>query len=77
MIGPHTPRLRPQDVELMHSSGSTSRPIPGSPARITTTSLLWLSKNCSVSSAPISEPQLLQKLLDEMNRDGDGSPRPN
>jgi hypothetical protein len=77
VIGPHTPRLRPQDVELMHKlwlNITTDPRFAGAHHyHIVALALEELQRELSTDQ----RAELLQKLLEEMNRDSDGSPRSN
>jgi amino acid transporter len=76
-IGPHTPRLRPQDVELMHKLW----------LNITTDPKFAGAHHYHIVALALEELQrelgteqrtaLLQKLLDEMNRPAGGSSQSN
>jgi amino acid transporter len=72
-IGPHNPRLRPQDVELMHKLWldiTTDPKYAGAHHyHIVALALEELQRELSTEQ----RAQLLQKLLEEMNRSGDGS----
>jgi amino acid transporter len=76
-IGPHTPRLRPQDVELMHKlwlNITTDPKFAGAHHyHIVALALEELQRELSTEQ----RTQLLQKLLEEMNRSGDQSCPPN
>jgi hypothetical protein len=76
-IGPHTPRLRPQDVELMHKlwlNITTDPKFAGAHHyHIVALALEELQRELSTEQ----RTQLLQKLLEEMNRSGDASGPPN
>jgi hypothetical protein len=67
-IGPHTPRLRPQDVELMHKlwlNITTDPKFAGAHHyHIVALALEELQRELSTEQ----RTQLLQKLLEEMNR---------
>jgi hypothetical protein len=71
-IGPHTPRLRPQDVELMHKlwlNITTDPKFAGAHHyHIVALALEELQRELSTEQ----RTQLLQKLLEEMNRSGEG-----
>jgi amino acid transporter len=71
-IGPHTPRLRPQDVELMHKvwlNITTDPRFAGAHHyHIVALALEELQRELSTNQ----RTELLQKLLDEMNRPGAG-----
>ena len=73
MIGPHTPRLRPQDVELMHklwlNITTDSRFAGAHHYHIVALALEELQRELSTEQ----RAQLLQKLLEEMNRSSDAS----
>ncbi|MGA9385092.1 MAG: APC family permease, partial [Candidatus Sulfotelmatobacter sp.] len=70
-IGPHTPRLRPQDVELMHKlwlNITTDPKFAGAHHyHIVALALEELQRELSTEQ----RAQLLQKLLEEMNRTGE------
>jgi len=76
-IGPHTPRLRPQDVELMHKlwlNITTDPKFAGAHHyHIVALALEELQRELSTEQ----RTQLLQKLQEEMNRSGDASSPPN
>jgi amino acid transporter len=76
-IGPHTPSLRPQDVELMHKlwlNITTDPKFAGAHHyHIVALALEELQRELSTEQ----RTQLLQKLLEEMNRSGDVSGPPN
>jgi amino acid transporter len=76
-IGPHTPRLRPQDVELMHKlwlNITTDPKFAGAHHyHIVALALEELQRELSTEQ----RSQLLQKLLEEMNRSKDASCPPN
>jgi len=76
-IGPHTPRLRPQDVELMHKlwlNITTDPKFAGAHHyHIVALALEELQRELSTEQ----RTQLLQKLLEEMNRSKDASGPPN
>ena len=76
-IGPHTPRLRPQDVELMHKlwlNITTDPKFAGAHHyHIVALALEELQRELSTEQ----RTQLLQKLQEEMNRSGDASGPPN
>jgi hypothetical protein len=76
-IGPHTPRLRPQDVELMHKlwlNITTDPKFAGAHHyHIVALALEELQRELSTEQ----RTQLLQKLHEEMNRSGDASGPPN
>src|ERR1700724_2199707 len=78
-IGPHTPRLRPQDVELMHRLwlNITSDPkyAGAHHYHIVALALEELQRELSTEQ----REKLLAKLMDEMHRprDGSGPPSPN
>jgi amino acid transporter len=76
-IGPHTPRLRPQDVELMHKlwlNITTDPRFAGAHHyHIVALALEELQRELSTEQ----RAQLLQKLLEEMNRSGEKSAPPN
>jgi len=71
-IGPHTPRMRPQDVELMHKLWldiTTDPKFAGAHHyHIVALALEELQRELSTEQ----RAQLLQKLQEEMNRSGDG-----
>jgi len=71
-IGPHTPRMRPQDVELMHKLWldiTTDPKFAGAHHyHIVALALEELQRELSTEQ----RAQLLQKLQGEMNRSGDG-----
>src|SRR5271169_451157 len=73
-IGPHTPRLRPQDVELMHKlwlNITTDPKFAGAHHyHIVALALEELQRELSTEQ----RAQLLQKLQEEMNRSGDSGP---
>ncbi|HTC56555.1 MAG TPA: APC family permease [Candidatus Sulfotelmatobacter sp.] len=73
-IGPHTPRLRPQDVELMHKlwlNITTDPKFAGAHHyHIVALALEELQRELSTEQ----RAQLLQKLLEEMKRSGDDAP---
>ncbi|MGD0570769.1 MAG: APC family permease [Candidatus Sulfotelmatobacter sp.] len=73
-IGPHTPRLRPQDVELMHKlwlNITTDPRFAGAHHyHIVALALEELQRELSTDQ----RAQLLQKLLEEMNRSRDAAP---
>src|SRR6202453_3916343 len=75
-IGPHTPRLRPQDVELMHKiwlNITTDPKFAGAlHYHIVALALEELQRELSTEQ----RAQLLQKLQEEINRSGDESTRP-
>jgi amino acid transporter len=75
-IGPHNPRLRPQDVELMHKlwlSITTDPKFAGAHHyHIVALALEELQRELSTEQ----RAQLLQKLQEEINRSGDESTRP-
>jgi amino acid transporter len=75
-IGPHTPRLRPQDVELMHKlwlNITTDPRFAGAHHyHIVALALEELQRELSTEQ----RSQLLQKLLEEMNRSSDQSTPP-
>ncbi len=77
MIGPHTPRLRPQDVELMHKlwlNITTDPKFAGAHHyHIVALALEELQRELSTEQ----RAQLLQKLQEEMNRSKDESSPPN
>jgi len=70
-IGPHTPRLRPQDVELMHKlwlNITTDPKFAGAHHyHIVALALEELQRELSTEQ----RTQLLQKLQEEMNRSGE------
>jgi amino acid transporter len=72
-IGPHTPRLRPQDVELMHKlwlNITTDPKFAGAHHyHIVALALEELQRELSTDQ----RTELLQKLVEEMNRSTDGS----
>jgi len=72
-IGPHTPRLRPQDVELMHKlwlNITTDPKFAGAHHyHIVALALEELQRELSTEQ----RTQLLQKLQEEMNRSGDAA----
>jgi amino acid transporter len=76
-IGPHTPRLRPQDVELMHKlwlNITTDPKFAGAHHyHIVALALEELQRELSTEQ----RTQLLQKLLEEMNNSGDEQCPPN
>ena len=76
-IGPHTPRLRPQDVELMHKlwlNITTDPKFAGAHHyHIVALALEELQRELSTEQ----RAQLLQKLLEEMNRTGEERCPPN
>src|SRR6202050_155814 len=76
-IGPHTPRLRPQDVELMHKlwlNITTDPKFAGAHHyHIVALALEELQRELSTEQ----RTQLLQKLLEEMNRSKHASGPPN
>jgi amino acid transporter len=76
-IGPHTPRLRPQDVELMHKlwlNITTDPKFAGAHHyHIVALALEELQRELTTEQ----RTQLLQKLLEEMNRPRDASTPPN
>jgi amino acid transporter len=76
-IGPHTPRLRPQDVELMHKlwlNITTDPKFAGAHHyHIVALALEELQRELGTEQ----RTQLLQKLLEEMNRSKDPSCPPN
>jgi amino acid transporter len=76
-IGPHTPRLRPQDVELMHKLWldiTTDPKYAGAHHyHIVALALEELQRELSTEQ----RAQLLQKLLEEMNRSSNTSGPPN
>ncbi|MFZ0540784.1 MAG: APC family permease [Candidatus Sulfotelmatobacter sp.] len=76
-IGPHTPRLRPQDVELMHKlwlNITTDPKFAGAHHyHIVALALEELQRELSTEQ----RTQLLQKLLEEMNRTGEERCPPN
>jgi len=76
-IGPHTPSLRPQDVELMHKlwlNITTDPKFAGAHHyHIVALALEELQRELSTEQ----RAQLLQKLQEEMNRSGDKSGPPN
>jgi amino acid transporter len=73
VIGPHTPRMRPQDVELMHKLWldiTTDPKFAGAHHyHIVALALEELQRELSTEQ----RAQLLQKLQEEMNRSGDAS----
>jgi amino acid transporter len=75
-IGPHTPRLRPQDVELMHKlwlNITTDPKFAGAHHyHIVALALEELQRELGTEQ----RTQLLQKLLDEMNRREGGAESP-
>jgi hypothetical protein len=77
VIGPHTPRLRPQDVELMHKLWldiTTDPKFAGAHHyHIVALALDELQRELSTEQ----RAQLLQKLQEEMNRSGDATAPPN
>jgi amino acid transporter len=77
VIGPHTPRMRPQDVELMHKLWldiTTDPKFAGAHHyHIMALALEELQRELSTEQ----RAQLLQKLQEEMNRSGDASGPPN
>jgi amino acid transporter len=77
MIGPHTPRLRPQDVELMHKlwlNITTDPKFAGAHHyHIVALALEELQRELSTEQ----RAHLLQKLQEEMNRSKDESSPPN
>jgi amino acid transporter len=77
LIGPHTPRLRPQDVELMHKlwlNITTDPKFAGAHHyHIVALALEELQRELSTEQ----RAQLLQKLQEEMNRSSDESGPPN
>ena len=76
-LGPHTPRLRPQDVELMHRLwlNITSDPkyAGAHHYHIVALALEELQRELSTEQ----REKLLAKLMDEMHRPSDGSSSPN
>ena len=76
-LGPHTPRLRPQDVELMHRLwlNITSDPkyAGAHHYHIVALALEELQRELSTEQ----REKLLAKLMDEMHRPSDGSSPPN
>jgi amino acid transporter len=76
-LGPHTPRLRPQDVELMHRLwlNITSDPkyAGAHHYHIVALALEELQRELSTEQ----REKLLAKLIDEMHRPSDGSSPPN
>jgi amino acid transporter len=76
-IGPHTPRLRPQDVELMHKLWLNITADPKFAGahhyHIVALALEELQRELTTEQ----RTQLLQKLLEEMNRPRDASTPPN
>src|SRR5271163_4315119 len=76
-IGPHTPRLRPQDVELMHKlwlNITTDPKFAGAHHyHIVALALEELQRELTTDQ----RTQLLEKLQEEMNRSGDASSPPN
>jgi amino acid transporter len=76
MIGPHTPRLRSQDVDLMHKlwlNITTDPKFAGAHHyHIVALALEELQRELSTEQ----RTQLLQKLQEEINRSGDASVRP-
>jgi hypothetical protein len=76
-LGPHTPRLRPQDVELMHRLwlNITSDPkyAGAHHYHIVALALEELQRELSTEQ----REKLLAKLMDEMHRPRDGSSPPN
>jgi amino acid transporter len=76
VIGPHTPRMRPQDVELMHKLWldiTTDRKYAGAHHyHIVALALEELQRELSTDQ----RAQLLQKLQEEMNRSTDKSAPP-
>jgi amino acid transporter len=76
-IGPHTPRMRPQDVELMHKLWldiTTDPKYAGAHHyHIVALALEELQRELSTEQ----RAQLLQKLQEEMNRSGEKSGPPN
>ena len=77
LIGPHTPRLRPQDVELMHKlwlNITTDKRFAGAHHyHIVALALEELQRELSTEQ----RAQLLQKLQEEMDRSGEKSGPPN
>jgi amino acid transporter len=77
LIGPHTPRLRPQDVELMHKlwlNITTDPKFAGAHHyHIVALALEELQRELSTEQ----RAQLLQKLQEEMDRSGEKSGPPN
>ncbi len=77
VIGPHTPRMRPQDVELMHKLWldiTTDPKFAGAHHyHIVALALEELQRELSTEQ----RAQLLQKLQEEMNRSTDKSAPPN
>jgi amino acid transporter len=77
LIGPHTPRLRPQDVELMHKLWlqiTTDPKFAGAHHyHIVALALEELQRELSTEQ----RTQLLQKLQEEINRSGEKSGPPN
>jgi amino acid transporter len=75
-IGPHNPRLRPQDVELMHQLWLNITCDPKFAGahhyHIVALALEELQRELSTEQ----RTQLLQKLLEEMNRSGDAGDEP-
>jgi hypothetical protein len=73
VIGPHTPRLRPQDVELMHklwlNITSDPRFAGAHHYHIVALALEELQRELSTDQ----RTQLLQKLLEEINRSSDAA----
>jgi hypothetical protein len=74
VIGPHTPRLRSQDVELMHKlwlNITTDPKFAGAHHyHIVALALEELQRELSTDQ----RTQLLQKLLEEINHSGDATP---
>jgi hypothetical protein len=72
-IGPHTPRLRPQDVDLMHNlwlNITTDSKFAGAHHyHIVALALEELQRELNTEQ----RAQLLQKLQEEMRRSGDGT----
>src|ERR1700689_5465259 len=76
-LGPHTPRMRPQDVELMHrlwlNITADAKFAGAHHYHIVALALEELQRELSTEQ----RTQLLQKLLEEMNRSKDASGPPN
>ncbi len=77
LIGPHSPRLRPQDLELMHRLWLDITKDPKYAGahhyHIVALALEELQRELSTEQ----RAQLLQKLQEEMNRSGDATGPPN
>jgi hypothetical protein len=68
MIGPHNPRLRPQDVELMHKLWLDITTDPKYAGTHHYHIVAWPWKNCGGRLSTEQRAELLQKLQEEMRR---------